>query len=125
MGYEIRVDERREIVEIRLFQEMAGSAHLRAKGEVLERCRACGIRKILVDAADLTGRPPTTMDLFEFGAGWADIAKQGAVVLAGVPPTDAGARGWWKFGETVAINRGLVTRAFDKVENARAWLETA
>lgn len=124
MGYEITVDEGRGIVEIRLFHEMAHAAHVTAKSELLESCRARGIRKILLDATDLTGKPTVT-DLFEFGASWADIAKQGPIVLAGVPPTDAAAREWWRIGETVAINRGLVTRTFDNLENARAWLETA
>lgn len=124
MGYEIGIDERRGIAEIRLFREMAHSAHLRARRELLESCRTRGIRKILVDAADLTATP-TAMDLFEFGAGWSDIAKGGALTVAGIAPRDAGAREQWRFGETVAMNRGLVTRAFDTVENARAWLETA
>ena len=30
-----------------------------------------------------------------------------------------------RFGETVAVNRGMRVRAFDNLEAARAWLELA
>ena len=30
-----------------------------------------------------------------------------------------------RFGETVAVNRGMIVRAFDNLEAARAWLAAA
>jgi len=126
MGYEISIDDPHGIAEIRLAREMSHGEHLQARDELFEICRARRLRKILVDARDLAGKPPSTFELFDFGASWARLGRETpALLVVGVLPRDAAARNWWQFGETVASNRGLVTRTFDDVEQARAWLRDA
>ncbi len=120
-AYEIRVDEERAIAEVRLSAGMGVADHVRARNELMETCRAQGIRRILVDARQL-GRQPTTPDLFAFASGWPAILRQAPVVVAGVLPENSATLGWWRFGEDVAVNRGLIAHPFETVEDARAWL---
>lgn len=65
------------------------------------------------------------MDLFDFAVSWAEAARDTHLVLAGVLPKAAHSRKQVMFGDTVAYNRGLVSRAFDDIEQARAWLRNA
>lgn len=128
MGYEISLDDHHGIVEIRFLKPIPHSDHVEARKEVLELCRAHNIHKILVDARRLTGTittKPTTVELFDFGVSWADLARRTPILLAGVLPQDTATQDWWRFGETVAVNRGLITRAFDDFDKAVAWLRDA
>jgi hypothetical protein len=125
MKYEISFDDQHGIVEIRFVESISHSEHVKARDELLEICRVRKIHKILVDARRLIGNPPSTMELFDFGASWAELAKRVPMLLAGVLPQDTATRQWWEFGETVAVNRGLMTRAFDDIDQARTWLRDA
>lgn len=123
MGYEISIDDRQGIVEIRLLEAVPHSEHVKARDELLEICRVRNIHRILVDARGLVTRDrPSTMELFDFGVSWSDLARRTPVVLAGVLPRDAATRERLLFGETVATNRGFVSLAFDDIEKAREWL---
>ena len=125
MEYEISIDNQHGIVEIRLVEHMRHSEHVKARDELLEICRVRKIHKILVDARRLKGTPPSTVEIFDFGASWAELALRTPTLLAGVLPQDPAVRKWWEFGETVAANRGFVSRSFDDVDQARAWLREA
>ncbi len=92
MEYEISIDDGHGIAEIRLVEHLPHSEHAKARDELLEICRARRIHKILVDAHALTGPPPETMELFQFGSSWAELAFQFPLLLAGVRPQDAAAR---------------------------------
>ena len=123
MGYEIRVDDLHGIAEIRLADAFPHREHLKARDELLHVCRARGVHKILVDARDLvTQDRVTTMEIFGFGASWGDLARETRLLVAGVMPLDANTRDEVLFGDTVAVNRGLVARAFEDIAEARAWL---
>lgn len=92
--YAISMDEPRRIAEIWLSGEMTVEDHVRARYELLQMCRAHGVRRILVDAAQLAGRP-TTGELFDFAADWPALLRQSAVVVAGVLPQNPATRRWW------------------------------
>lgn len=69
MGYEISIDDRQGIVEIRLLEAVPHSEHVKARDELLEICRVRNIHRILVDARGLVIRDrPSTMELFDFGS---------------------------------------------------------
>jgi hypothetical protein len=121
--YVITVDAERQIVQLWLAPDMANEEHAKARQDLLAACRAHGIRRILIDATQLAEKP-TTSQLFEFASGWAALLRQSPVVVAGVLPRDAAARQRWRFGEDVAINRGLISHAFESLEEARTWLAT-
>lgn len=123
MGYELSIDDRHRIVEIRFSEKTEHSEHLKARDEILEICRIRNIHKILVDARELViDLRPSVMELFDFGVSWAEKARGMSNLLAGVLPRDSTTRENVRFGDTVASNRGFVSRAFDDIEEAKAWL---
>lgn len=121
--YEVSIDEREGILQIRLEDAVPFEEHLAARARVLELCHQHRFRRILVDASELKGPAlPTTLDLFEFGSTWPALASEYSVHLAGVLPQDPQVRQWLSFGDHVATNRGFQTASFENVEQARAWL---
>lgn len=100
---------------------MNADDHIAARAELLATCRANHIRRILVDATEVVQKPSST-HLFDFASAWPAILRENPVVVAGVLPADPEARRWWRFGEDVALNRGLITHAFESAEEAREWL---
>jgi len=125
MAYEISIDDQLGIVEVRLSEDATHGAHVKARDELLEICRTHNIRAILVDARELViADRPSMLELFDFGVSWSELARRTPVVIAGVLPHDLATRESLLFGDTVATNRGLVSKAFDDTEEARAWLRT-
>lgn len=124
MGYEISIDKGHGIARVRLAGAMSHSENLRCRREVLEACLESKIHKILIDARQLSGKP-TTIEIFDFAASWAGFWTRPRIMIAGVAPEDPSALEWWKFGESAAANRGVVTRAFSDLDQAHAWLSEA
>ena len=122
MGYRVTVDEAAGIVELSLAAPMLHDQHRAARDALIKVCTEQGLYRILIDARDIAADVPHVLDLFEFGASWKDIVRRMPVRVAGVLPADPAVRKWWGFGETAAINRGLVTRAFPDLDQAKAWL---
>jgi hypothetical protein len=97
--------------------------------EILEAIALHKLEKVMVDGRKLTGIPKT-MERFYLGVfaaqTVADYAKRGispatrfAYVL--IEPVLHPKR----FGETVAVNRGMVNKVFDNPEDALQWLRIA
>jgi len=123
MGYETKVDDLHGVVEIHFFESVRHEEHVKAREDLLEACRSREIRKILVDARELAIRDETsTMELFDFGVSWVELTRRMPILLAGVLPRDQHTQKELMFGDTVAFNRGFVTRAFEDIEEARRWL---
>jgi hypothetical protein len=123
MSYELRVDDRDGIVEIRFFGRVRHSEHLSARDELLDICHERRFHKVLVDVRDLEmqGEPSTT-ELFEFGASWPDLRKGMSVLLAGVLPRGPKSKTAHVFSSSVPLNRGFFTQGFDDPDDARMWL---
>ena len=95
--------------------------------EILEAVEQHDVDKILVDGRAVTGRP-TTMERFHYGDFIASAVlelciRRGRraprftyVLLAPVLDDQ-------RLGETVAVNRGMIVKTFDNVENAMRWLD--
>ena len=123
MGWQTTIDDPHGVVEIRFSEAIRPEEHLKARDELLQICRDRNIHKILADARELEIRDETsTMTLFDFGASWAELTRDMPILLAGVLPRDTHTQKELMFGDTVAFNRGFVTRAFDNIEDARLWL---
>ncbi len=123
MSYELRVDDRDGIVEIRFFGRARHSEHLSARDELLDICHERRFHKVLVDVRDLEMQgEPSTVELFEFGASWPDLRKGMPVLLAGVLPRGTKSKAAHVFGDTVRLNRGFFTQGFDDPDEARMWL---
>ena len=97
--------------------------------EMLEAVAQHKVRKVLFDGRELTGEP-ATMERFYYGAfaaqavgSFADHGVSPATRFAYVlrePVLDPE-----RFGETVAVNRGMLVKAFDHLEDALKWLGIA
>lgn len=76
---------------------------------------------VLIDVRDVTGRL-STIDRYEFGVGLAavqeKIGQKMRLAFVGAPPIIELAR----FGETVALNRGVQAQAFFDFDQAITWL---
>ena len=79
---------------------------------------------ILFDARNSTGNPPV-FDRYDLAVYFAKISKEHPntftvkVAFVGFPPLiDPG-----RFGETVAVNRGVNVKVMDDIEEAFRWLE--
>lgn len=97
--------------------------------ELLEAVARHQVKKVLFDGRRLTG-DPDTLERFYYGKFAADAvlqfkdrgvspATQFAYVLK-EPVLDP-----QRFGETVAVNRGMLVKTFDNLEDALGWLGIA
>ena len=80
------------------------------------------LRKILFDASELEGNPPTTMERFEIGEAFVKMQRSKGIIktaFVGKEPIVDPER----FGETVAVNRGGLIAVFTDISDAKKWLE--
>jgi hypothetical protein len=94
--------------------------------EMLEIIATQKVKKIIFDGRELTGEPKT-IERFYYG----EFAAQAVVEFEdrGVSPATQFAYileepllDPLRFGETVAVNRGMFVKAFDNLEDALRWL---
>ena len=96
--------------------------------EMLEAAAEHQTRKVLIDGRKLTGKPEV-IERFYYGAfaaqtvahfrgGMLSYARFAYVLRE--PVLDPG-----RFGETVAVNRGMNVKVFDNLEEAVKWLGVA
>ena len=95
--------------------------------EVLDALARHNYEKVVIDGRKLTGEPKT-IERFYYG----EFAAQAVASFRGVsraskfayvlepPVLDPG-----RFGETVAVNRGMNVKAFENLEDAFGWLGLA
>lgn len=93
--------------------------------EVLDAVKSNHVSKVLMDGAAVTGKP-TTMERFNYGefvsgeyrkfAQTTGLSPRFAYVLY-LPVIDP-----QRFGENVAVNRGMNVRIFDNFNEAYGWL---
>jgi hypothetical protein len=90
--------------------------------EMLESVARHNVRKVLFDGRGIVGEPKT-MERFYYG----EFAAR-AVAASAVPFTQFGyvlevpVLDPWRFGEIVAVNRGMFVKTFDNQEDALEWL---
>ena len=102
-----------------------------AKRNFLEMMEAVALhrsKQVLVDGRTITGNPKT-IERFYYGEFVADAVAQHQTrtpsaatrfaYLLKEPVLDP-----QKFGETVAVNRGMLVKVFDNLEQAIHWLAT-
>ncbi len=96
--------------------------------EMLKAVAEHKVRKVLFNGRKIEGEPET-MERFYYGEfaanAFSDAAARGAVArstrfayVLEEPVLDP-----QRFGETVAVNRGMLLKAFDNMQDALAWLE--
>ncbi|MEO8085201.1 MAG: hypothetical protein ABI763_00180 [Bacteroidota bacterium] len=94
--------------------------------QLIDEVKTSRAVKVLIDGRKVTGQP-TTMERFYYGEFCAkEVSKLAS--LESLTPTfaftliepllDPG-----RFGENVAVNRGMKVKMFDNINDARSWLE--
>lgn len=81
-------------------------------------CRENAVYKVIIDGRDQDSKT-STLEAYEFGAR-VSTALRGLWMAVVHRPDDDSLR----FIETVAFNRGSGTKAFDDLDQARAWLDS-
>jgi hypothetical protein len=129
MSIELKISPQPGFLHVGATGEFSLAEAKRAFTEMLEAMAQHQLGKVLLDGRGLAGNPEF-MDRFHYGEYAAQtlakyIARGGfpatqlAYVLV-VPILDPG-----KFGETVAVNRGMNIRVFDNPDDALGWLGIA
>ncbi len=97
--------------------------------EILESIAYKKVENVIIDARELIGNPET-IERFCYGKLVADTLLDFA--SRGVSPNTKLAyimkvplRDPKRFGETVAVNRGMICKTFDNLEDALSWLGIA
>jgi hypothetical protein len=127
MGMTVTIRPESEFLRVSATGEFTVEDASRTFLEVLDAVGRHRREKVLFDGQALVGEP-TIIQRFYYGEFAADAvagyarqsesrAPQFAYVLS-VPVLDP-----QRFGETVAVNRGMHVKAFDNLEDALAWLE--
>jgi len=115
---------RGDLLEVRAIGEFSLEEAKRTFLEMMEAVALHRTKRVLFDGRPITGKP-TTIERFyycEFAA-VASQSKTPGIRFAYAlkePVLDPD-----RFGETVAVNRGMLVKAFDNPEEALAWLETS
>ena len=95
--------------------------------ELLEEALASGATKVLVDGRQMTGKP-TDFERFLYGefAAFAtlDVLFRHNVRLKFAYVIHEPLRDPERFGETVAVNRGMDVNTFEEMNEAVAWLNS-
>ena len=129
MSMHVELFPEKEYLRVKVSGEFSLEEAQRTFLEILDGVVRFQAKKVLVDGRELTGSPEL-IDRFCYGkftaeSVWASMergvspATQFAYVLL-EPILDPN-----RFGETVAVNRGLITGTFDNVKDACDWLEIA
>jgi len=78
---------------------------------------------VLVDARGLGGPTPSMMQRFDLGKLLAETQRRLSAYIRMVVVGDEPFVSHTKFGETVALNRGAVGKAFTDIDEAVIWIE--
>jgi hypothetical protein len=120
MSYSVAFDEEHDIVVATVSGEASDDDHKSAFSESVEMCRNRSCSRLLVDLRTLRTAHLNTVSCFNFGEQAAKLAS--SLRLAHVLPVDPGSREDVVFTSTVQANRGIQTRDFDSIEDAKQWL---
>lgn len=120
MSIDTRIELKVNYIYLRCSGTFEQNAVLELYGHAIQIAVQEGRKAVLIDARDLAGEPPTTMERYEQGVLLAEHNSRGIliVVVGKEPIIDPN-----RFGETVAVNRGVRGKAFTDLDEAIAWLE--
>jgi hypothetical protein len=129
MSMRLDIHSRADLLEVEATGEFSLEEAQRTFLAMMEAVTFHKTNRVLFDGRSITGNP-STIERFYFGEFAAATAEQyklqgkcGATRFSFVlkePVLDPE-----KFGETVAVNRGMCVKAFDNPEEALAWLENS
>jgi len=120
MSYTTSFNKEDEIIEIRISGSATREEHYAALGDAIQLCQENGCAKLLIDLREMLSTRFTTTRCFTFGRSVAD--KPPFVRIAHVMPADAKSREDVRFVSTIEANRGIASREFETIDDAKTWL---
>jgi len=123
MPYEINIDEKNEIINVRVWGSAARGDHLTARNEAAKLCGKWDFKRLLIDLKDLkTGKGISTMGCYRFGESLTKGILPLDIRIAHVMPSDEEAYRAVELATSVAQNRGGMVRDFNTPVQAKKWL---
>jgi len=127
MGMILRISAGSGLLRVIATGEFSLAEAKRTFLEILDAVLQHKSERILFDGRELKG-DPDTIQRFLYGEFAADAVRR-CIKGCGIPPTPQFAYVLQepvldpqRFGETVAVNRGMWVKAFDNLEDALGWL---
>jgi hypothetical protein len=108
------------IVTVRISGMATHDDHCAARNEAWRVCQQKHSSKLLIDLRKLNTLRSSTLDCFSFGESLAHATPR--LRLAHVLPNDAKSQRDVKFTSAVEANRGVLTREFETIDEAKNWL---
>jgi len=123
MPYEINIDEKNEIINVRLWGLATRGDHITARNEAAKLCNNRKFKKLLINLIDLkTGKGISTMGCYRFGESLTQGILPTDIQIAHVMPSDEEANRAVELTVSVAQNRGGMVKDFATPGQARTWL---
>ena len=120
MPYEVAFDASDMTVTVQVSGEATHEEHCAARSEAVLLCQEEHCSRLLVDLRGLNTARSSTLGCFDFGRSFPQTSPP--IRLAHVLPRDAKSRADVAFTSTVEANRGVSSREFETVDEARKWL---
>jgi hypothetical protein len=125
MPVQVTFDTNDKIVIVKISDKASMDEHHAALEKSLQLCYKKKIKRLLVDLKDVdTKGIVTTASAFKFGKILATDNRLKGVFLAHVLPILPNSSEDIDFISTVASNRGVITKNFTSLEDAKSWLLT-
>ena len=120
MPFTVAFDPDTRIVMVKVSGRVSPQDHNKARSEALRVGRTNNSLKLLVDLRELITQDSSVMDCFAFGESFPLLSP--IACIAHVLPKDENSKKDVKFTSNVSANRGLLTRDFETVAQAKEWL---
>ena len=123
MAYEILIDEKKRILELKVSGQTDFAENNKSRQEVLNLCKEKNISKILVNMTGATVNEDFSVpELAKFGSTWKESAINFDYKFACIYPKNYTARDSIGFAATVSANNGLKIKLFNNSDEGRSWL---
>jgi hypothetical protein len=123
MKYHFSVTKKQDYLHIKVRGDNAPETVRRWLADGIKACAELKCTRVLIEE-NLTGKSLMTIDTFALVAEGSKLAWQTVTQVAYVNLSPEQDSEELRFIETVAVNRGLNLKTFNKVEDAEKWLNS-
>ena len=120
MAYQVTIDPTPRYLYVRVTGDNSRETVLGYLSDVRQACLAHRMASVLIEE-NLSGPSLDLLDVFRVVSSRAE-SESVALRIAYVDVNPAHPRDRMQFAETVAVNRGIQVRVFERVADAAAWL---
>jgi hypothetical protein len=120
MRYTVSFDQNDKLVILQISSTASFEDCCTARDEALRLCNEQQCSRLLVDARLLKNNRPSPADCYYFGESLSYTKL--LIYIAHVMPTDVTIHEDIQFISTVAKNRGVISKNFATIDEAKTWL---